>query len=73
MSDDSKAEADAQHVPSDEEKLDAICTVIREFHLALDMREHNAAASWAAISKVAAILDMPYRQGAEESRRRTGK
>ena len=55
------------------DNIDKIRNTLREFHLALDMREHNAAASWAAITRIEGILDMPYQQGVEESRRRTGK
>ena len=54
-------------------QMQLIKEIIRDFHMALDLRENGGTAGWKALLDIQKILDMPWVQGAEQTRRRTGK
>ena len=53
--------------------VDLIRQIIQDFHLALDLRENGGTAGWKALLDIQKVLDMPWVQGVEQTRRRTGK
>jgi len=73
MSDTIVIESTAHGFNLEHAKLTQIEEVIRDFHLALDLREHGGTAGWRALEKIQQIVDMPWVQGAEELKRREGK
>ncbi len=46
---------------------------VRDYHLALDMREHNAGAAQSLVKKLETMFDMPWVQGEELQKQRAGK
>lgn len=51
------------------EKLAAVETAIRNYHFALDMRQHAASAAHQALDAIEKAIDLPWEQGAEMQRR----
>lgn len=51
------------------QKLSEIVSAIRDYHFALDTRQHGGVAANRAISRIEATLEMPWTQGAESARR----
>lgn len=56
-----------------DDRLERILDHVRGYHLALDMREHNAGAAFRALLGIQEVLGVEYVQGVEEARQRTGK
>lgn len=52
-------------------ELAAVIHAIRDYHLALDQREHGGVAAHKAIEAIQTALNMPWTQGAEAARRAT--
>lgn len=53
-------------------KLNNIEKAIRDYHYALDIRQHGGVAQDMAIKKIESILNLPWRQG-EELKNRSGE
>ena len=74
MSDDELLDDAEKHVETIyAASLKSIRDVISDFHMALDLRENGGTAGWKALLDIQKILDMPWVQGVEQTRRRTGK
>lgn len=50
-------------------ELAAIVAAVRDYHLALDLRQHGGVAAGKAIAEIERALAMPWVQGAEQARR----
>lgn len=50
-------------------KLKQIEQALRDYHLALDLREHGGSAAHHFVDRCQKILEMPWKQGEEETRR----
>ena len=61
------------HETPEQRLLEQIKAAIRDYHWALDMRMNGNLAQTQAFGKVQELLGMPWKQGAEEQRRRRGE
>lgn len=51
------------------DELEFIREAIRDLHRSLDLREHSISAAWTALHRIEKILDMPWKDGAEQTAR----
>ena len=62
-----------QEISAEQAQLESIRQIILDFHMALDLRENGGTAGWKALLDIQKVLDMPWVQGVEQTRRREGK
>ena len=55
------------------ENMNKIATILRDFHMALDLRENGGTAGWRALTEIQKVMGMEWVQGVEQTRRREGK
>lgn len=60
-------------IASPNDKLETVERAIRDYHFALDLRQHGMSAANQALETIQTALDMPWVQGAEFSRRQKPK